>query len=134
MTHPTSVALLPDRPEHLLHDALRGRSGIRTNRLLFIGDDEKQTVERLLRDVQIEVRVFLVQQAEVRGFAGEVVVGFRELHFRGRAFDDRQESLRQRLRSRLAKIFGCRGVATGQNSLRVLHDAVAGDHEGVGTQ
>src|SRR5256714_10187502 len=66
LSPPVCRSLFPDRAEYLLEDR-RGRAGrILADFLLFFGDDDEQAVERLARDVVLQLRVLFLDQADFR--------------------------------------------------------------------
>src|SRR5437667_1569602 len=103
--------LSPDRPEYLSDDSRRRAGRILTDLLLFLGDGEEKAVERLARDVVLQLRVFLLDQPELRAARGDLVVLLGELHFLHGLLDDRLEPLGQWFGSRALEILGRRIVA-----------------------
>src|SRR5438552_13211583 len=98
--------LSPDRPEYLSDDSRRRAGRILPDLLLFLGDGEEKAVQRLARDVVLQLGIFFLDQPELRAACGDLVVLLGELHFLHRLPDDRLESLHQRLGARALEILG----------------------------
>src|SRR5712691_1394676 len=64
--------LSPDRPEYLSDDSRRRAGRILADLFLFLGDGQEQAVERLARDVVLELRVFFLNEAELRAARGDL--------------------------------------------------------------
>src|SRR6267154_5136470 len=84
--------LSPDRPEYFSDDSRRRAGRILPYFLLFLGDGEEKAVERLARDVVLQLCIFFLDQPELRAARGDLVVLLGELHFLHRLLDDRLES------------------------------------------
>ena len=69
---------LPEGAEHLLQNRAAAPDRVLANLSFFLADHEVEAVERA-GDVVLEVRVFLLHQAEARGLAGDLVVLVGEL-------------------------------------------------------
>ncbi|MPN43510.1 hypothetical protein SDC9_191070 [bioreactor metagenome] len=89
-----------------------------------------------MRDVAVDVRVLLVDQAEIGGLAGEVVVLLGQLQLAGRRLDDRPEAGNQLVARRTPEILGDAVVTTGEDGLGILQrhpaDGIGKDGQGFG--
>lgn len=91
----------------------------------LLADHEEQPVERFLRDVVVEVRVFPFHQSERRSLFGVLVVLLREAQLLGRALHDRKKALAQLILGAAAEVLGARRLAALQDVLCVLHRHLA---------
>src|SRR5690348_1873591 len=66
--------LAPDRAEHLLQDRAAGADRVLADLLFLVADHQVQAVQRLARDVLVDARVLLPEQADAGGLARDAVV------------------------------------------------------------
>ena len=113
-------AAVPQRAPKTLRASARHPGS--ADRLFFLGDHQVEAVESLLRDVVVELCVIrFLDEAELGGLAGELVVLLGQLHLLHGLLDDGAELLGQRTGGGAAEVLRRRIVAAGEDALGVLH-------------